>query len=88
MTIIDTHGRGTLIPLRDLQRFAGAALSETEKMPAALHIPVDRLRREREAEQAQTILEGTPRLDEARAGALDEAIQLTAQFLDSAAADF
>lgn len=64
-TIIDPHGRATLIPLRDLKRLAGAANSETAQMLTALRIPVDLLRLERQAQLAESNLEYGPSLDAA-----------------------
>ncbi|MEO8132334.1 MAG: HDOD domain-containing protein, partial [Bryobacteraceae bacterium] len=82
-TIIDPQCRSTLIPLRDLHSITKSALTETERMLSALHIPVDRLRLEQQAEQAQTMLEAAPTLDVARADALEEAISEAAQSMAS-----
>ncbi len=64
-TVIDPHGRGTLVPLRDLQRVAGTAVSETAQMLAALKIPVDVLLLEMQAQLSQANLESGPSLEAA-----------------------
>ena len=78
-TVSDPQGRTALISVRDLYRIVDSAVLETQETFAALRIPTDTLRLERQAERAREILESIPRFDEAGLKELDQATQSAGQ---------
>ena len=74
-SVVDPQGRRASIPASDLRRLVDAALKETQETFAALGIPTDSLRLDRQAERARHLLALCPAFDAAGWRLLDEATE-------------
>ena len=73
--VIDPRGRRVVLPTGDLRRLTDSALSETRDTFAALGIPSNSMRLDRQAERARDLLASVPVFDAARWRSLDEAAE-------------
>lgn len=79
--VLDADGTRTLISVRDLCRIVDSAVSETETTFAALGVPAARLRLEKQAERARTILATYQVFTVPKLAALDQAIDAATRTL-------
>jgi len=73
--VVDPQGRRALVPAGDLRRLAESARKETEATFAALGIPSNSLRLDRQAERARHLLASAPVFDAAGWRSLDRAAE-------------
>jgi HD-like signal output (HDOD) protein len=73
--VIDPRGRRVVLPEGDLRRMTDSALRETRDTFAALGIPSNSLRLDRQAERARDLLASAPVFDAAGWRSLDEAAE-------------
>lgn len=79
--VVDPHGRQTRVPASDLHRLVDSALKETKETFAALDIPSDSLRLDRQAECARHLLALRPAFDAAKWRSLDGATEAASRAL-------
>ena len=72
--VLDAEGNRTLVSMRDLCQIVDSAASETEATYTALGVPAARLRLERQAERARTVLATYQVFTAPKLAALDQAI--------------
>jgi len=73
--IVDPQGQRSLVPAEDLRRLADSAVKETQETFAALGIPSNGLRLDRQAERARHLLASVPVFGAAGWRSLDEAAE-------------
>jgi HD-like signal output (HDOD) protein len=72
--VLDAEGNQTLVSVRDLCQIVDSAASETEATFTALGVPAARLRLEKQAERARTVLETYQVFTAPKLAALDHAV--------------
>jgi len=73
-TVVDPHGSQLLISVRDLRRLIDLGVTETKETFSGLGIPLEKLRLERQAEDARDVLASSPVFDAAKLDVLDRTV--------------